>query len=221
MHKFLSEFFADPLLWISLVVQFLLMVGGAGVALAEDWGKKHRSWVLGPFVSLGLVGMGVTAKQAVKSARDNTDLTNALGNLGTSTREISRVTSLNTDLQGQLLTQSQVLVTLAQRNFASAARIEKSTGTISVTVQATHAKLIGMSGKGSTPAALAGWMPIVDKLTGTLREFEREWKYAENQLQLGMDGELHRSGPPELTDQQMVVIKYLGDSHTRFKRAVS
>jgi hypothetical protein len=32
MHTFLGEFFADPLLWISQIVQFLLIVWGAVVA---------------------------------------------------------------------------------------------------------------------------------------------------------------------------------------------
>jgi hypothetical protein len=66
--------FTDWLLWASLVAQFLLMVMGAVLVLAEDWVKKHRIWVLLAFILLGMAGMIVSAKQAVTAARDSTAL---------------------------------------------------------------------------------------------------------------------------------------------------
>lgn len=119
MHNVLGEFFADPLLWISLIVQFLLIVWGAVVALADVWAKQHRWLALSVFAILGLVGMVTTARQATKSAQDGSNLSNALTDLGTSTKEITRMTSLNTDLQGKLLTQGQTIADLAQENISS------------------------------------------------------------------------------------------------------
>jgi hypothetical protein len=66
--------FADWLLWASLVAQFLLMVMGAVLALADEWVKKHRTLVLSAFILLGVAGMLFSAKQAVNASRDSTAL---------------------------------------------------------------------------------------------------------------------------------------------------
>lgn len=119
MHQVFANLFSDFLLWLSLLVQFALTLLGAIIAIKEEWAKNHQKSVILLFVVLGVAGMGITAKQAFKGSADSTNLSNALTNLRTSTQEISRITSLNTDLQQTLLTQGKTLTDLAKQNIAS------------------------------------------------------------------------------------------------------
>lgn len=199
----LRGMFADPLLWVSLGVQFLLAFVGMWVAVVDAWAKKHRWAVLSAFVVLGLLGMGVTARQAATSAQESANLKNALGNLQAST-------SLNEGLQEQLLAQSQALVALAQQNSASNARIEKSARKINVEVQATHAKLLALSARGKTPASVVALVGITERLTPTMRNFEHDWKYDEEQMQLGKWETSHTTRPP--TDQERKDSDYFWDT---------
>src|SRR6266852_3115403 len=88
---------------VSAAIQFLLALLGIVVSLHEQWAKQHRAWLFGNFLVLGVVGIGLTFAQSAKAGRDSANLSTALGNLTSSTSEISRVTSLNTQLQEKLL----------------------------------------------------------------------------------------------------------------------
>ncbi|MGB0014762.1 MAG: hypothetical protein WBQ03_24425 [Candidatus Sulfotelmatobacter sp.] len=169
MHTILGDFLTDPLLWMSLVIQFLLALGGAGVALAEDWAKKHRWSLLSCFAVFGLLGMGVTAKQATNAAKDATKLTSALGDVETETNETGRLTKLNTELQQRLITQSEMIVFLAEKNAASSARIDQNT-------RGLRAQILVLSGKRRQGNE---WIKLTSRLAGSLRDFARDWQYGE------------------------------------------
>jgi hypothetical protein len=66
---------------------------------------------------LGIIAIVCVIKQSKEAAIANQNLSNAIGNLETSTREISRVTGLNTSLQQKLLGQSERINTLAEESF--------------------------------------------------------------------------------------------------------
>ncbi len=61
-----------------------------------------------------------TLKQGIGSAAASTSLANSLHGLGRATAEISRITSLNTQLQEQLLKQGDTISDLAKQNIATA-----------------------------------------------------------------------------------------------------
>jgi len=99
----------------------LFLVGlGAVVSLQEDWAKRHRRGVLLAFAILGIVGLVATVKQAGESAKANTKLSDSLTSLGNSASEISRMATLNTQLQRRLLDQSDTIAGLAEQAANSA-----------------------------------------------------------------------------------------------------
>jgi hypothetical protein len=112
----------DVLLWIAAITQLLLVLLGAIVSLQEEWAKRHKVMVLCFFAALGIGGLWATIAQAAKSARETTEASGKLGtaltNLGTSTTEIARMTTLNTQLQGKLLDASGTITSLARENIA-------------------------------------------------------------------------------------------------------
>jgi hypothetical protein len=75
------------------------------------------------FAALGIGGLWATVAQSAKSARETTEASGKLGtaltNLGTSTTEIARMTTLNTQLQGKLLDASGTIANLARQNIAN------------------------------------------------------------------------------------------------------
>jgi hypothetical protein len=180
---------------------------GAVVALKDNWAKKHLAVALGLFAILGLLGMGTAAEQAVKSALDSSNLNNAVTNLGTSTKEIGRMTDLNTKLQEKLVWQSQVIENLAQKNMASSARIEKSTQSIVATVRATHkevqAVLVLASNKRTQSSFSEAWINATSKVAATLRDFGSEWASAVHNLELAKWETTHYSMQgPKFTEEQ-------------------
>ncbi len=113
--------------------------------------------------------MGVTAKQATNSAKDATKLTSALGDVETETNETGRLTKLNTELQQRLITQSEMIVFLDEKNAASSARIDQNT-------RGLRAQILVLSGKRRQGNE---WIRLTSRLTGSLRDFARDWQYGE------------------------------------------
>jgi hypothetical protein len=112
----------DVLLWVAAITQLLLVLLGAIVSLQEEWVKRHKVMVLCFFAALGIGGLWATIAQSAKSARETTEASGRLGaaltDLGTSTTEIARMTTLNTQLQGKLLDASGTVTNLARQNIA-------------------------------------------------------------------------------------------------------
>jgi hypothetical protein len=193
----------DVLLWIAAVTQLLLVILGATVSLQDEWAKKHKVMILIFFIVLGVTGLWATLVQSARSVREATEasgkLSTALGTLGTSTLEISRMTTLNTKLQGQLIAQSEALVVLTKLNAASSSRIEKTT----VDVRAQISLLAGRRQQGEA------WVKLTTKLTDELRMFATNWEYGElDSLQKSKYSELFEMTPalqgPERTRREQM-----------------
>jgi len=117
MASFMAELLSDRWLFIAALAQLLLVLLGAVVSLQEGWAKRHRYLVLSAFAMLGFIGLVATAKQGGESATANAKLAGSLDKLGDSTKEISRMTVLNTALQQRLLDSSKSVASLAQQNI--------------------------------------------------------------------------------------------------------
>jgi hypothetical protein len=79
------------------------------------WGVKVA--YAAAFAILGAVAIVCVIKQSRETAVTNQKLTTALDGLNGSTKEIARVTALNTSLQQQLLGESSRIAKLAQESF--------------------------------------------------------------------------------------------------------
>jgi len=117
MGKFIADLVADKWLFTAAISQLLLVLLGAVVSLQEDWAKRHRALVLAAFAVLGCIGLIATAKRGSETATANQYLANSLGSLGDSTKEISRMTTLNTQLQEKLLQSSSAIAGLSKDNL--------------------------------------------------------------------------------------------------------
>jgi hypothetical protein len=119
VREFLSDLLSDKWLLCASVAQFFLVLLGAVVTLEEDWVRAHKKLILLSFIILGLIAFVATAKQGGESAVANNKLANSLDGLGAATKEIGRVTSLNTELQEKLLKQGNTIAELARQDIAT------------------------------------------------------------------------------------------------------
>lgn len=98
------------------------MILGAVVSLQEKWSKNHRWPLIAVFALLGMAGIWASNQQSVKSAKDNSaasaKLETSLTNLQTATAQISRLQSLNTELQQRLLASSRTVTELSKETLA-------------------------------------------------------------------------------------------------------
>jgi hypothetical protein len=136
----------DLSFWVA-VSQLVLVLMGVGIALHEDWAKRHRFLVLTAFIVAGFVGLYLTRQQSRQSLQEvaeaqrqaaeaNAKLSNTLERInnqsvqiGNQTGEIQRVQGLNTDLQNKLLGQSgQLLNSSRQISELSKEAINTTTG---------------------------------------------------------------------------------------------
>ena len=105
------------------IVTVLMALLGAAVSLhpPESLHDPQKWWVkvlyAGTFCVLGIIAIVCVIKQSRETAVANQNLANSLTNLDTSTKEISRVTSLNTDLQHELLGQGSRIAHLAEESL--------------------------------------------------------------------------------------------------------
>jgi hypothetical protein len=105
--------FKDPWFLTGVLSQLLLVILGAVVSLLHGWAKSRKALVLSLFIVFGGFGILVAARQASDAAMAKAKLTNALGNLSESTKEIRRMADLNTSLQQKVLQQSATISNLA------------------------------------------------------------------------------------------------------------
>ena len=103
--------------YISAGTQFLLAFLGIFISLQEDWAKKHKVLVFLIFLIPAIVGVIASIQSERKTATAETDLKTSLGNINKSTKEIERLTALNTKLQERLLTSNKAITTLAQQSI--------------------------------------------------------------------------------------------------------
>ena len=115
----LNSLLADPWLLASAIAQLFLLVLGLVVTLQEEWAKKHKWILIGAFVVFGGIAFVATMIQGRSSAKAATDLAVSLQKLSAASIETQRQTALNTKLQGQLVSQSNTITDLANRNIAS------------------------------------------------------------------------------------------------------
>ncbi len=140
----------DIILGIATVLMALL---GAAVSLhpPESLHDPKKWWVklayAGAFCLLGTIAIVCVIKQSNETVIANQNLANSITNLDSSTKEISRVTSLNTDLQHQLLGQGSRIAHLAQES------LENITGGESFAVIAPQAH----SGLVPIPLIIRNW----------------------------------------------------------------
>lgn len=105
------------------VVTTLLALLGAAVSLhpPDSLHDPRKWWVKGvyaiAFFTLGAIAIIFVIKQSKETATANAKLSGTLGSLSASSAEISRVTSLNTNLQEKLLGQTSQISQLAEESF--------------------------------------------------------------------------------------------------------
>jgi uncharacterized membrane protein len=119
MQALWTNLISDKWLLTVAVAQALLVIFGAIVTLKEEWAKRRQGPVISVFVVLGVIGLLATVEQGGESSRANDKLATSIQDLGQATREIGRVTRLNTDLQTKLLAQEETISSLAKRGIGS------------------------------------------------------------------------------------------------------
>ena len=119
MRSLWTNLISDKWLLTAAIVQALLAILGVFVTLKEEWAKRRQWPVFSVFVVLGVVGLLASVEQGGESSRANDKLAASVQDLGQATREIGRVTSLNTDLQTKLLAQEETISGLAKRGIGS------------------------------------------------------------------------------------------------------
>jgi hypothetical protein len=101
------------------VVTVAMAILGGVVSVHAPSKRRLKVIYASAFMVLGGISVVYIIKQSNENAAAGTNLTGALAKLGSSTAEISRMTALNTQLQGRLLSQSDTISGLAQRSVNS------------------------------------------------------------------------------------------------------
>lgn len=96
------------------------MLLGVLVSLQENWVKRHKILVVVIFAILGIAGLFASMVESSRAAKASAELSSKIGSLAESSKEQTRLSLLNTDLQQRLLKQSDTISKLSERNIGEA-----------------------------------------------------------------------------------------------------
>jgi hypothetical protein len=103
-------------IWLGIVTVFMAVLGGIVSAYALTTTRLKVTYVA-LFVIAGAASVWLVIRISNENSASHAALTNALSNLGYSTKEIARMTELNTSLQQKLLGQDARISKLAEESF--------------------------------------------------------------------------------------------------------
>jgi hypothetical protein len=105
-------------IWLGVVTIFMAVLGGIVSAHAPTtlW---HKIAYVSAFVVAGAISIWLVVRISNENAAASIELGTALKNLGISAASIANMTALNTQLQGQLLQQSDTIADLSKQTIAT------------------------------------------------------------------------------------------------------
>jgi hypothetical protein len=108
--------YPHPDIWLGIDLVALALIGIL-ISLRGPVSFLEKIGYVSICILLALLGVKLTFQQSNETSKAQKDLSDTLEHVATSTEETKRITALNTQLQGQLLDQSNTISKLAEESF--------------------------------------------------------------------------------------------------------